>query len=154
MAVEGVAKAVLTGIEAKQGGKLDVSEAPVVVSGGRGMGSGENFSILEPVADKLNAAIGASRAAVESEITARIADLLPFTEGHLERLPTPEPQWDIDDAIFDPPSDSNWPDALEIRVSTKQPLYALDRACVASLGTEGDLVLGWRAGDAIAADLA
>lgn len=51
---------------------LSVSERPeltaakIIISGGRGMGSGENFAIIEKVADKLGAAVGASRAAVDA----------------------------------------------------------------------------------------
>jgi electron transfer flavoprotein alpha subunit len=44
----------------------DLTAARVVISGGRGMGSAANFAIIEKVADKLGAAMGASRAAVDS----------------------------------------------------------------------------------------
>ena len=44
----------------------DLTSAKIVISGGRGIGSKENFAIVEKVADKLGAAVGASRAAVDS----------------------------------------------------------------------------------------
>tara|TARA_B100000029_G_scaffold179537_1_gene177086 strand:- start:179 stop:1093 length:915 start_codon:yes stop_codon:yes gene_type:complete len=50
---------------AKASARLDVSEADIIISGGRGIGQKENFSHLEEVADLVGAAVGASRAVVD-----------------------------------------------------------------------------------------
>jgi hypothetical protein len=95
----------------------------------------------------------ADAAAVEQRIEAVVAELMPFAAPALERVRKAEPRWDTDDPLPDPPPGVGWPAEAEVRTAARQPVYCLDRSAVASLGVEGDLLLGWRAGEAIVADL-
>ena len=71
-AIENIAATAAVGVSSFVSAELSKSDRPeltsakVIISGGRGMGSGENFAIIEKVADKLGAAVGASRAAVDA----------------------------------------------------------------------------------------
>ena len=57
---------VFVGEELAKSDRPDLTAAEIVISGGRGMGNGDNFELLYKVADKLGAAVGASRAAVDA----------------------------------------------------------------------------------------
>ena len=54
------------GEELQKSDRPELTSARIIISGGRGMQAGENFAMLERIADKINAAVGASRAAVDA----------------------------------------------------------------------------------------
>ncbi|MEI6317918.1 MAG: FAD-binding protein [Pseudomonadota bacterium] len=65
-AVADTGQSSVTGRNLTKSARPELAAARIIVSGGRGMGNGENFKLLEALADKLGAAVGASRAAVDA----------------------------------------------------------------------------------------
>jgi hypothetical protein len=85
-------------------------------------------------------------------LEAEIRELMPFSEKRLKAGPLPPiPGWD--DPMSQPAHASGWPSTVNIRTRSREPVFTLPREEVASLGVEGELLLGWRAGDAIREEL-
>ncbi len=95
-----------------------------------------------------------NRETVAAALEADIRQLMPFSEKRLKAAPLAQrPEWDDPSVIADPDPAGAWPAPLSIRSRSREPVVALDRSAVAGLGVEGDLLLGWRAGDAVAQEL-
>ncbi|MBK7948699.1 MAG: NAD(P)/FAD-dependent oxidoreductase [Deltaproteobacteria bacterium] len=93
-------------------------------------------------------------ARVQQGIAQRLRQLMPFCRDTLGALDVEMPRWDGDDGwLEDPAPGMGWPAELDLRISQRPSIYHLDRAAVGALGLEGDLLLGWRGGEAIAAEL-
>ena len=91
-----------------------------------------------------------SDAAVEEAVRR----LMPFSQGRISRIPNPaRPLWDDEAAAPSPGRGDGWPGEVEISTPGRRPVFCLPREGLAGLGLEGDLLLGWRAGDAIRAEL-
>lgn len=81
------------------------------------------------------------------------AELIPYEAGRAKLAPIPaRPGWD-DDSIHER-SAGAWPAAITTQPSSRRPIFTLRRGDVAPLGVEGELLLGWRTGDAIRETLA
>lgn len=92
--------------------------------------------------------------ALRNEIAGRLRELMPFCGDELDQVRLETPEWDSDDGwLEDPASGAGWPGEVDLRLSARPPIYHLDRSAAAGLGLEGDLLLGWRGGDAIANEL-
>jgi hypothetical protein len=118
--------------------------------GGSGASAGDVVDVIASAAVD-ETAIDPERADDVLEQTVR--ELMPFSEGRMIRAAYQPPAWDDDAALEDPAAGAAWPAELELRLSSRPPVYALPRAGMAGLGVEGDALLGWRAGERIAADL-
>ncbi len=92
--------------------------------------------------------------AVRDEIESGVASLLPLGREGWVRVASQPPLWDRDEFLADPRGEGGWSAGAPLRPISRTPAYVLNRWKLAALGFEGDLLLGWRAGDAIASDLA
>jgi hypothetical protein len=115
----------------------------------------ENPDGIDPV-DLVASAVVPINAEIDTvldEIESGVASLLPLGREGWVRVASQEPLWDRDEFLADPHGEGGWPAGVPLRPISRAPAYVLDRWKLGALGFEGDLLLGWRAGDAIAADL-
>jgi len=88
-----------------------------------------------------------------AQLVQALGDLLPVLRGRLRPAqPLPRPLWD-DEALRVDSGSHGWPDSVDLRLGGRRPIFRLPREQMASLGAEGELLLGWRAGDAIREEL-
>ncbi|MAE95180.1 MAG: hypothetical protein CL910_11020 [Deltaproteobacteria bacterium] len=98
---------------------------------------------------------GTPRESVAEALEAEVRHLMPFSEQRLKAGPLPdEPEWDAPSAVADPSAGSGWPSPIVIRSRSREPVASLPRDAVAALGIEGEILLGWQAGDALREELA
>ena len=121
--------------------------------GGAGLVSLRTFAGAADEADLVASTLAPRDARPEEEMEAAVRALLPFSQDTLLRVPTPTRVWDRDGELADPDFGEGWPHEIDLRASAKPLVHHLDRNTVACLGTEGDLLLGWRAGDTLTAEL-
>ncbi|MBW2578421.1 MAG: hypothetical protein JRE38_10180 [Deltaproteobacteria bacterium] len=98
--------------------------------------------------------IDAAKDTVCDEIESGVASLLPLGREGWVRVASQPPLWDRDEFLADPRSEGSRPAGVPLKPISRTPAYVLDRWKLAAQGFDGDLLLGWRAGDAIASDLA
>jgi hypothetical protein len=96
---------------------------------------------------------GVDHAVQEQRLVDRALELMPFHGDEVERIPVKTPSWDDDHLLEDHAHNACWPGKLELRVSSKLPIYMLDRSWVGGLGFEGDILLGLRAGELLQKEL-
>jgi len=95
-----------------------------------------------------------ARLELETRILERVRALMPFAEDRVRALSEgAPPRWDDATVLEDPGSGSGWPEEIPLRLVSRPPVYRLPREASGALGTEGDCLLGWRAGEAILGEL-
>jgi len=93
-------------------------------------------------------------AELEQQVAESVLELMPFARDRVRRVaPLPRPHWDDDLALEDPAPGCGWPSEIDLRLVARPPVYRLPREQAGVLGVEGDCLLGWRAGEAILAEL-